>query len=109
MKGKSLSFHLRKNNYTFLIAIGIDIKIRKLKKFNRNKLYLQRLFLCLFRFIFSNQRFFTIEYEWMLDDGSLDNLCEVPRADADGFLIFIIVPLSIPFLLVKRTPPRVIT
>ncbi|WP_249715785.1 hypothetical protein [Pectobacterium polaris] len=45
----------------------------------------------------------------MLDDGSLDNLCEVPRADADGFLIFIIVPLSIPFLLVKRTPPRVIT
>ncbi|ACT11494.1 MULTISPECIES: DUF2645 family protein [Pectobacterium] len=61
--------------------------------------------LCLFLI----NAFSTIEYEWMLDDGSLDSFCEVPRADADGFLIFIIVPLSIPFLLVKRTPPRIVT
>ncbi|WP_329554564.1 MULTISPECIES: DUF2645 family protein [Pectobacterium] len=42
-------------------------------------------------------------------DGSIARFCETPRGEADGFLIFIIVPLSIPFLLVKRSIPKIIT
>ncbi|MFJ5504689.1 DUF2645 family protein [Pectobacterium carotovorum] len=58
--------------------------------------------------------FSTIEYEWMLDDGSLDNFCSVPEGDADGSFSFIIVPLSIPFflanrLLIERNILRIIT
>ncbi|AOR63709.1 DUF2645 family protein [Pectobacterium wasabiae] len=59
--------------------------------------------------IFLINAFSTIEYEWMIDGDSIEDLCEVPKADADGFFSIIIVPLSIPFLLVKRTPPRIIT
>ncbi|MBA0175370.1 DUF2645 family protein [Pectobacterium carotovorum] len=61
--------------------------------------------LCLFLI----NAFSTIEYEWMIDGDSVADFCEVPEADADGFFSFIIVPLSIPFFIFKRSLPRVIT
>ncbi|MBN3216798.1 DUF2645 family protein [Pectobacterium polaris] len=61
--------------------------------------------LCLFLI----HAFSSIEYEWLFGDNSLNNFCENPRSYADSFSNFIIIPLSIPFLLVKRTPPRIIT
>ncbi|MCA6951538.1 DUF2645 family protein [Pectobacterium polaris] len=53
--------------------------------------------------------FSTTKYEWMIDGDSVANFCEVPEADADGFFSIIIVPLSIPFFLFKRSLPRIIT
>ncbi|CAG73368.1 putative membrane protein [Pectobacterium atrosepticum SCRI1043] len=50
--------------------------------------------------------FSTIEYEWMIDGDSVADFCEVPRADADAFLNFIIIPLSIPSFLSKRAQPE---
>ncbi|MBN3082132.1 DUF2645 family protein [Pectobacterium polaris] len=61
--------------------------------------------LCLFLI----NSFSTIEYEWMIDGDSVADFYEVPKSDADGFLSIIIVPLSIPFLLVRRTPLRIVT
>ncbi|KGA31631.1 membrane protein [Pectobacterium odoriferum] len=61
--------------------------------------------LCLFLI----NAFSTTEYEWMIDGDSVEDFCEVPEADADGFFSFIIVPLSIPFFIFKRSLPRVIT
>ncbi|MBA0160497.1 MULTISPECIES: DUF2645 family protein [Pectobacterium] len=53
--------------------------------------------------------FSTTKYEWMIDGDSVANFCEVPEADADGILSIIIVPLSIPFFIFKRSLPRIIT
>ncbi|MGR6773761.1 DUF2645 family protein [Pectobacterium brasiliense] len=53
--------------------------------------------------------FSSIESGWLFGDSSLKNFCENARSYADSFSNFIIIPLSIPFLLVKRTPPRIIT
>ena len=78
---------------------------------SRAKKYLYHVYfyaysaLCLFLI----NAFSTIEYEWMIDGDSIADFCEVPRADADSFLSIIIVPLSIPFLLVRRTPLRIFT
>ncbi|MDG0799776.1 DUF2645 family protein [Pectobacterium polaris] len=61
--------------------------------------------LCLFLI----NAFSTTKYEWMIDGDSVANFCEVPEADADGILSIIIVPLSIPFFIFKRSLPRIIT
>ncbi|WP_233965855.1 DUF2645 family protein [Pectobacterium polaris] len=53
--------------------------------------------------------FSTTKYEWMIDGDSVANFCEVPEADADGILSIIIVPLSIPLFIFKRSLPRIIT
>ncbi|MCU1789771.1 DUF2645 family protein [Pectobacterium polaris] len=53
--------------------------------------------------------FSTTKYEWMIDGDSVANFCEVPEADADGISSIIIVPLSIPFFIFKRSLPRIIT
>ncbi|RUR96323.1 DUF2645 family protein [Pectobacterium polaris] len=53
--------------------------------------------------------FSTTKYEWMIDGDSVANFCEVPEADADGILSIIIIPLSIPFFIFKRSLPRIIT
>ncbi|ACX86363.1 DUF2645 family protein [Pectobacterium parmentieri] len=59
--------------------------------------------------IFLIDAFSSTRSGWMFGNTSLETFCETPRNDADAFLNFIIIPLSIPFLLVKRTPPKIIT
>ncbi|MEI7366574.1 DUF2645 family protein [Pectobacterium sp. 1950-15] len=49
------------------------------------------------------------DYEGMVDGVEIRNLCEIPEGDSDGFFSFIIIPLSIPFFIVKKSLPRVIT
>ncbi|MBN3082131.1 YjeO family protein [Pectobacterium polaris] len=49
------------------------------------------------------------DYEGMVDGVEIRNLCEIPEGDSDGFFLFIIIPLSIPFFIVKKTLARVIT
>ncbi|MEI7267268.1 DUF2645 family protein [Pectobacterium versatile] len=49
------------------------------------------------------------DYEGMVDGVEIRNLCEIPEAESDGFFAFIIIPLSIPFLLVKKSLARIIT
>ncbi|POD94097.1 DUF2645 family protein [Pectobacterium odoriferum] len=48
------------------------------------------------------------DYEGMVDGIEIRNLCEIPESDSDGFFAFIIIPLSIPFLLVKKNLARII-
>ncbi|WP_224653157.1 DUF2645 family protein [Pectobacterium versatile] len=48
------------------------------------------------------------DYEGMVDGVEIRNLCEIPEGDSDGFFAFIIIPLSIPFLLVKKSLARII-
>ncbi|GKW03230.1 hypothetical protein BV921_05495 [Pectobacterium odoriferum] len=49
------------------------------------------------------------DYEGMVDGVEIRNLCEIPEADSDGFFAFIIIPLSIPFFIVKKSLARAIT
>ncbi|PWD59032.1 DUF2645 family protein [Pectobacterium parmentieri] len=49
------------------------------------------------------------DYEGMVDGVEIKNLCEIPEGDSDGFFSFIIIPLSIPFFLVKRSMARTTT
>ncbi|WP_345739856.1 DUF2645 family protein [Pectobacterium versatile] len=48
------------------------------------------------------------DYEGMVDGIEIRNLCEIPEGDSDGFFAFIIIPLSIPFFLVKKNLARII-
>ncbi|WP_323664643.1 DUF2645 family protein [Pectobacterium carotovorum] len=48
------------------------------------------------------------DYEGMVDGIEIRNLCEIPEGDSDGVFAFIIIPLSIPFLLVKKNLARII-
>ncbi|MFP9527519.1 DUF2645 family protein [Pectobacterium brasiliense] len=110
MEEKSLLFHLRRNNSTLL-----ENSIKKYKsgtlKMLRKTGYIYNVYFYTYSALcfFLINAFSTIEYEWMIDGDSVADFCEVPRADADGFLSIIIVPLSIPFLLVRRTPLRIFT
>ncbi|MBA0182583.1 YjeO family protein [Pectobacterium versatile] len=49
------------------------------------------------------------DYEGMVDGIEIRNLCEIPEGDSDGFFAFIIIPLSIPFFIVKKSLARTIT
>ncbi|WP_338117884.1 DUF2645 family protein [Pectobacterium actinidiae] len=49
------------------------------------------------------------DYEGMVDGVEIRNLCEIPEGDSDGFFAFIIIPLSIPFLFIKRSIARTTT
>ncbi|MDE8742958.1 DUF2645 family protein [Pectobacterium polaris] len=49
------------------------------------------------------------DYEGMVDEIEIRNLCEIPEGDSDGFFAFIIIPLSIPFFIVKKSLARTIT
>lgn len=52
--------------------------------------------------IFSINLFTTGEYEWMINEGSIGNICELPIED--GYLFHAIIPLAmlIPFLFLKK-------
>ncbi|WP_072034325.1 DUF2645 family protein [Pectobacterium fontis] len=49
------------------------------------------------------------DYEGTVDGVEIRNLCEIPEGDSDGFFAFIIIPLSIPFLFIKRSIARTTT
>lgn len=59
--------------------------------------YLCSVLLTLFITVFSIR-----EYEWMVDDGSVNSICDIPYSDGDGVFTWVVLLLFVPFIFFKR-------